>query len=211
MELTAMRIKKYGHSCVLVEENDTKALFDPGVFSKEQLLSALDDIDDLDYLVITHNHTDHFDIEAVAAIAKRWPEVRLAANEQTRRQLEDLNLGEADEACQPFEAPHEALPHGDAPKNTGWHFGEFSHPGDSLSFNETRSILALPYVAPWGSTTQAVELARQLKPKIVVPIHDWHLSPEARKWYGGLLARSLSETGIEFIDLPLGQAVTIDA
>lgn len=206
-----MKITKFTHSCLLIEEGGLRALFDPGVFSKEHLLSALDDIDTLNYLVITHNHSDHLDNELAAVIARKWPGVRLAANEQVRAGLKELGLAEADEMCQPFDAPHETLPHGDAPENTGWHFGQFSHPGDSLSFNETRSILALPYVAPWGSTTQAVESARQLKPKIVVPIHDWHLSPEAKEWYGDLLSSSLTEAGIEFVDLPRGQTVNIDA
>lgn len=198
-----MKITKLVHSCLLVETESKTALFDPGVFSKRDGLKKLDGIDSLDYLVITHSHPDHLDEEFIDEIAKRWPGVKLAANDQIRQQLAAFNLAEADDACVRFEAVHGPVPTGGAvPVNWGWHFDRLTHPGDSLGFSQTKEVLALPYVAPWGSTTAAVELAKRLKPKYVLPIHDWHLSDEGREWYAGLLTAALQPAGIEFIDLP---------
>lgn len=199
-----MRITKLVHSCLLVETDSVTALFDPGSFSKEAVLNQLQQLDKLDYLVITHNHQDHLDEELVAEIVKRWPNVKLAANDEIRRQLAPFNLVDTDDACSEFGAPHEAVPTGSqVPNNSGWHFGDFSHPGDSFSFNETRKVLALPYVSPWGSTTRAVGLAKELKPEYIVPVHDWHLNDEARDWYRGLLKRSLDDVA-RVVDMSKG-------
>lgn len=200
-----MKITKLVHSCLLVETDSATALFDPGSFSKGTVINQLQQLDKLDYLVITHNHQDHLDEELVGEIAKRWPQVKLAAGGEIRKQLESLNLPETDGSCQKFEAPHEVVPPGiENSVNSGWHFGDFSHPGDSLSFSETKSVLALPYVAPWGSTTRAVELAKELKPEYVIPIHDWHLNDEARVWYRGLLESALKPEGVQVLNTENG-------
>ena len=47
-----MQITHFGHSCLLVEIDGTKVLFDPGNFSH-----GFDGIDDLDAILITHQHT----------------------------------------------------------------------------------------------------------------------------------------------------------
>jgi len=207
-----MRITKLVHSCLLVESDNQTAMIDPGAFSWQSGLVDWNKIARLDYLVVTHSHGDHLHQPFIEEIARRWPKVKLAANQEVTSQLETLGLEAADDGVNTqFTAPHEALPGGEQPPvNSGWHlFDRLTHPGDSLNFDETKEILALPYVAPWGSTTQAVELAKNLKPKAVVPIHDWHLSDTARDWYGGLLERALKPAGIKFVNLPNGQAVDI--
>ena len=60
-------------------------------------------------------------------------------------------------------------------------------------------VLALPIVAPWGSTRRAVELALELKPQYVLPVHDWFLSPEAREWTYEVITQALAEAGIILI------------
>ena len=200
-----MKITKLIHSCLVVETPGASALFDPGNFSWSSGLVKVNKLPKLDYLVITHNHADHLDEDFVEAVVERFPDIKLAANREVREQLAKLNLDSADDTCLEFDAPHEKLPMpGKPPANSGWHFGQFSHPGDSLHFDETRKVLALPYVAPWGSTTEAVELAAKLKPEYVIPIHDWHLNDQARQWYAGLLERALSGFGVEVLDIENG-------
>ncbi|HEX9594688.1 MAG TPA: MBL fold metallo-hydrolase [Candidatus Saccharimonadales bacterium] len=200
-----MKITKLVHSCLLVEGNDKTALIDPGAFSWQSVLVDLAKIARLDYLIITHNHPDHLHEPFVQAVKQRFPDVRLAANAEISQQLQNMGMLAADDACIGFEAAHEPVPSGgEVPINWGWHFDRLTHPGDSFGFTETREVLALPYVAPWGSTTAAVELAKRLKPKYVVPVHDWHLSDEARKRYAGLLVAALQPAGINVISTENG-------
>ena len=76
--------------------------------------------------------------------------------------------------------------------------GKLTHPGDSLSFEKTTEILALPIQAPWGSFVNAIQKAAQLKPKTIIPIHDWHWKDEARRQLYKTAADYLRKKGIEF-------------
>ena len=104
---------------------------------------------------------------------------------------------------QRFAAPHEDTPLGPGPPNTGFHIaGVVSHPGDSHSMEETKAVLALACMPPWGSATDAAAAAQRLRPSVVLPVHDWHLSPDGRQWLYGLMARALEPAGIEVVVLP---------
>ena len=86
-----------------------------------------------------------------------------------------------------------------------------SHPGDSHSFNETKLILALPVSGPWASTVTAVNLAIKLKPKTVLPIHDWHWSDAARQQMYQGIGEALGKQGIDFIWLQTGEPIVIES
>ena len=106
-----------------------------------------------------------------------------------------------------FDSPHESVePLFRSPEQIGIHYlDKLSDPGDSHSFKETKAILALPVTAPWGSTIKALNLALELKPKHVLPIHDWHWRDEAREQTYDRFERILGEQGITFHKLQTGQ------
>jgi L-ascorbate metabolism protein UlaG (beta-lactamase superfamily) len=111
-----------------------------------------------------------------------------------------------------FEAPHEqAAPLFPTPEQYGYHYLDaLSDPGDSHHFKETKAILALPVQAPWGSTANAVNLALQLKPQHILPIHDWHWSDEARRQMYGRFVQIFGDQGITFHALETGAPVEIN-
>lgn len=53
-----MKITKFGHCCLLVEENNLRILIDPGNY-----LKRADDLKDIDTMLITHSHQDYLDIK----------------------------------------------------------------------------------------------------------------------------------------------------
>src|SRR5258708_7462731 len=61
-----MRIYKYIHSCLLVEEGDDKILFDPGTFSFVEGKVSPATFKDISTVVITHPHPDHVEIAQFA-------------------------------------------------------------------------------------------------------------------------------------------------
>ena len=64
-----MKITKFNQSCLLVETNNKRFLIDPGKIGYTE--SLLDEWKDIDYILITHRHGDHCNVEAINTIVKR--------------------------------------------------------------------------------------------------------------------------------------------
>ena len=64
-----MKITKFNQSCLLVETNNKRFLIDPGNIGYDEYL--LNEWKDIDYILITHRHGDHCNVEAINTIAKR--------------------------------------------------------------------------------------------------------------------------------------------
>lgn len=211
-----MKVTKFVHSCLLVETTgpvSRTALFDPGDFSVDALSVEL--LERLDDIFITHEHFDHLNIELMKKLVGKFPDVRITANSSIALQLQEAGIAagaSAPEGVVFFDSPHEGhAPFITPPEETGIHYLDtLSHPGDSHSFAETKDILALPVTAPWGSTDRAVQLALELRPKHIIPIHDWHWKDEVREQMYDRLEALFSEQGIVFHKMKTGEPVTIE-
>jgi L-ascorbate metabolism protein UlaG (beta-lactamase superfamily) len=182
-----VKITKFVHSCLLVETPDRVALIDPGQYSWDSGLLDLDRIDRIDRILITHEHEDHCSIDFIKAVLVKFPQAHIITNQSVESHLKNSGIEvtyRRDSDCaEPFEAPHERMVDSLPPENNGFHFkDQLTDPGDSHHFSETKEILALPITAPWGSMSAAIKLAIELKPKHVIPIHDWHWNEQAREW-----------------------------
>lgn len=208
-----MKITKFVHSCLLVETPERVALFDPGTLSEDAL--NIDKLERLDDIFITHEHADHISMDLIKRLVEKFPEVRITSTSSVVKQLGRAGItasNQPPEGVEFFEAPHEDVSplFGQPPEEIGIHYlGVLSDPGDSHSFNETKEILALPITAPWGSSIKALNLALQLKPKYVLPIHDWHWREEARNQTYDRFEGILGEQGIKFYKLQTGVPVEI--
>ena len=208
-----MKITKFVHSCLLVEEAGKTFLFDPGNYSVEEGTLKVESIQSLDYLLITHEHQDHMFTPFIKQLVEKFPGVKIISNQAVADILKmdeiQVSTGE-DELIQLEAVPHEKIFMGPAPQNVKITVAEkLTHPGDSYTFGSTASVLALPVQAPWGSTTQAVELVEKLKPQLIVPIHDWHWNDSARQNMYQRLEEYFSKIGIKFIGLKTGEVVEI--
>ncbi|HSX15258.1 MAG TPA: MBL fold metallo-hydrolase [Candidatus Saccharimonadales bacterium] len=207
-----MKITKFVHSCLLVEMPDRTALFDPGVYSTVDV----DKLQYLDDIFITHIHADHLNIELVKKLAAKFPEVRIITTPEIVEQLQAEGVrasAQPPEGVTFFDSPHEFLAPliPKPPQEIGVHYlDKLSHPGDSHSFKETKAILALPMQASWGSTTAAAKLAADLKPRYIIPIHDWHWNDEARESLYDRFVQIFKEQGITFIKPVNGEPFKID-
>jgi len=208
-----MKITKFVHACLLVETPQRVALFDPGVMSAGAL--NVDQISRLDDIFITHIHADHVDTELVKKLVAKFPDVRITSTPEVVAQLKEAGITASDQAPEGvsfFDSPHESVkPLFPQPEEIGIHYlDSLSDPGDSHSFHETKAILALPVAAPWGSTIKALNIALELKPKHVLPIHDWHWSDAAREQMYGMFESQLQSQGITFHKLKTGEPIDID-
>lgn len=207
-----MKITKLGHSCVLVEEEDTAGLFDPGGWSDKNLINR---VAKLDAVIYSHEHSDHFDIEILRGLADKFPDLQVVCNSEIQELINQAQLrvkvSEESESVVKFNSPHEQLPFPGAiaPEQNGYHFKDlFTHPGDSQSFTETKKVLAMPFIGPWGKIEDSVNKVLELKPEFVLPIHDWHYRDEAKEWLQNKLEPVMSEQGIKL--LSCDSDVTVD-
>jgi L-ascorbate metabolism protein UlaG (beta-lactamase superfamily) len=199
-----MFVTKLGHSCVLVETEDRVGLFDPGAWSDKTLVDSIKQVDRIAY---THEHADHFSPEILKELINKFPNAHVVCNSSVAKKIVDAGIScivrEETQCTRAFESPHDGrLPYltASAPKQTGFHFKDvFTHPGDSNSFNETKKVLAMPFVAPWGLPHEAIETVLRLKPDYVMPIHDWMFTDEAKDWLQEALTSQLEESGIKVL------------
>jgi L-ascorbate metabolism protein UlaG (beta-lactamase superfamily) len=200
-----MKITKYVHSCLLVETPDRVGIIDPGNYSWESGLFDVDRLERLDDIMITHEHPDHMYLPFVRLLVQKFPSAKITTTKSAAVQLRKEgidNIGITSySSVELFTADHETMePLLSVPANTGVHYlGQITHPGDSHHFDVSKDILALPITAPWGTVARAAQLGKDLKPKYVIPIHDWHYKDEARLFFYDRLADFFSTLGINFM------------
>jgi len=198
-----MKITKFVHACLLVETADAAVLFDPGVYSFGSESLNISALPALKHVVITHEHADHFHMPFLEALIEHSPSLTVVTNKSVAALLKDKVsvpiITEPSDSFKFFTSPHESIPTGPAPENIGVHFVDtLTDPGDCQSFNETKPVLAMPMTAPWGSMSIATKKIIELKPKVVIPIHDWHWRPEALAGMYERLKELLQSEGIDF-------------
>jgi len=71
-----MRLTKYGHSCLLVEEGPARMLLDPGTLS-----GGFEELEGLTAVLVTHQHADHLDLERLRRLLDRNPGVRVVCDQ----------------------------------------------------------------------------------------------------------------------------------
>jgi len=77
-----MRLTKYGHSCLLVEEGPARLLLDPGTLS-----GGFEELEGLTAVLVTHQHADHLDLQRLRTLLDRHPGARVLGDEGSAEQL----------------------------------------------------------------------------------------------------------------------------
>ena len=203
-------ITKLTHACLLVEANGKRILIDPGIFTHQDERFGLSMVEGVDRVLITHEHADHVNVDLVRGVLERSNDAVVETTESLVAILAAEGIGAVTEGTPQFAAPHERIPIGPGPQNTGFHVeGVLSHPGDSHSFVESMPILAMPFTAPWGSLVGGVDRTRLVNPRFVIPIHDWAISSGGRDFMYGLAAAGLTGNETELIHLKDFDSVTL--
>lgn len=182
-----MKITKFGHSCVLVEDGGKRLLFDPGLFVFIENNVSFEDIGPVDVIAISHSHSDHFLPSALSKLYELHPFSLVASEdivEDAKKEGLKCNffISEHDTEIEvegfkllPQVHRHEQIPM-PVPKNTGYLVNSsFYHTGDSYLVSDVMKgleVITVPNGGPWSTTLQSVEFLKQVRPKIALPIHD---------------------------------------
>lgn len=213
-----MKLTKYTHSCVVLQEANELLIIDPGIWSKD-----LPQTQNVKAIVITHSHSDHFDAEQVQAILQNNPEAQVFTTVEVAASLPDSNTTVVQagqtiaagaftlEFYGDMHAPlHALLP--PAPHNIGVLVNDaFYYGGDTLIQPRGKSIvmLAVPASAPWLRMSEAMDFIMALQPKACIPTHNAILSPQGQQIADGWLSAACTQVGANYVVLQPGQSIDV--
>lgn len=177
-----MRVTKYSHSCVRVEDDGAVLAIDPGGLSEPEAL------DGVDAVLITHEHPDHLDVGRLADLLGKRPSVAVYTNASTAALLTELDgvvhrVEPGDEftaagfPVRVYGGLH-AMIHPELPRVPNLAFflerGGIYHPGDSFDVPEDAEVqtLFVPVGGSWLKIAEAVEFVRQIAPRQAFALHD---------------------------------------
>lgn len=207
-----MKLTKFGHSCFLVEENGVRVLFDPGRFSTEQ-----NTVQNLDAVLITHNHGDHLDQKSLEVIMQNNPKAVIITNSDSAKRIDSkiytveiVKDGDVvDVRGLKIEANgnvhKEIYPGIDTPECTGFFVGKrLYNPADSFH-NPGRKVdvLMFPITAPMVNIGEALDYIKLVGPTVAIPIHDGYLREP--RFIDSVVLEVLEPAGIKFMPLEIGK------
>jgi L-ascorbate metabolism protein UlaG (beta-lactamase superfamily) len=210
-----MRLTKYSHSCVRIEREGAVLVIDPGEFSEPAAL------DGVDAVLITHEHVDHLNVDALSDALGRRPAVTIHTHADVLPKLGPLaEVATAVDSGQVFEAAGfrvraygglHAIIHPELPRvpNLGYLVEErVYHPGDSFDVPGDAEVdtLFVPISATWLKLSESVDFVRAIRPRRAYALHDCLLNDNGFRFTDASMARL---AGCDYARLAAGE--TVDA
>lgn len=209
-----MKITKFGHSCLLIEEKKVRILIDPGSYS-----SGFENLTNLDVILYTHEHSDHVNLDSLSKLLANNPKVQIRTNSGVGKLLASKNIpfklltnGQSEQfkgvkiqaIGEQHAIIHESIKCVD---NTGYLIAsKFFYPGDFLSVpSENVEVLALPIEAPWLKLGDAINYVSKIKPKTCFAVHDARLNENGLKANVNIASMALVSSNVKVDVLEKGK------
>jgi L-ascorbate metabolism protein UlaG (beta-lactamase superfamily) len=213
-----MQLTKLGHACVRLDKNGGRLVIDPGVWA------GADALDGASAILVSHEHADHLDADAVRAALTSHPDTELYANPAVAAQfpgfggrVHEVAHGDTFTAAgfdvHVYGSEHAVVfPGLPVIPNTGFAVdGTVFHPGDSFTVPEDPvPVLLLPVSAPWLKIAEAVGYAREVSPaRGGYAIHDAILSEQGIGLVSNILKLMARPGDAPFTRLAPGEAAEL--
>lgn len=200
-----MKLTKYQHACLVIEESAEVLVVDPGNLSDDFSSST-----DITAVIITHEHPDHIDPAKIDEIIDQNPDVTIishagiiGANAWPHTRMvapgDSVVIG-------PFKLEffggkhaviHQSLPVVD---NIGVLINDdLYYPGDSYALPEKPvKYLAAPTSGPWLKIGDVADFINDVKPEQVFSTHDVHSSKKNEDLIDFLLPKLIGPSGAHY-------------
>ena len=203
-----MKIQKFRHTCLELIKDGVSLVIDPGEWSTD-----FEPNKHIVGVVITHEHSDHFDKDQLQKIIAKNPAVRIVAHADIIMQLDDIMAEKQPVAAGetvtigPFQlqftgGAHATIhPDYPVPANLGVIVdeGELYYPGDSFVAPDcTVKTLAVPASAPWMKIAEAMDFITTARPEICFPTHNALLSTEGQQLTNAWLEKAAVSVGATY-------------
>lgn len=212
-----MKITKYEHACLVVEEQGQKLIIDPGMYSP-----SLTDFTNVAGVVVTHVHGDHLDIDKLRAVYTQNSAAKFYAPQEVLDEVKGavpmvaITNGDKKEVG-PFQleffGTDHAIIHESTPKfqNSGVMVNNtLYYPGDSFTIPHVPvKILALPSGAPWLKISEAMDFLVAAKPEQVFPTHNAVLSDMGNDFHDSRLSATATQIGAKYTVLKPGDSLSV--
>lgn len=210
-----IRVTKIHHACLLVEDDATRLLVDPGELGEAPDLSGVDAV------LITHQHYDHMSTTVVrsaldAGIPVWAPSDACQAlgrgsglHEAVAGATFTVNTLQVDVTGDRHAEVHPVIP---GPQNRAYLIAEtvFVTGDDHPDPPGPVTVLATPVDAPWLRATDLIRYIDRLRPTGVLAIHDGLLN-EAGLVVARRIAASLERNGAGWSKVVAdGESITIE-
>lgn len=211
-----MKITKYEHACLVVEEDSSRLVIDPGKFS-----NSLPKVEDVVAVVLTHVHFDHIDEKKVKQIITDNPGVKVFSTNEVAETFPDLkpvvvepgSMHQIGPFTLAFFGGEHAVIHPSFPptQNVGVLVNSnLYYPGDSFTLpGRPIKALAAPAAAPWLKISEAMDFISEVKPELAFPTHDAILSDEGKQVADSMLEPFAEKVETTYQRLKTGQSITI--
>jgi len=212
-----MRLTKFEHAALLLEDSGQKLFVDPGSFT-----TALTDTSNTVAVVITHEHGDHWTPEQLSRVVEMNPGVPIYGPEGVAAAATDFDItvvqaGDTVEAgpfTLRFFGGEHAVIHSSIPvvDNLGVLINdELFYPGDSFTVPDgvDVDVLAVPSSAPWLKAGEFIDYVLAVKPKRSFPTHEMVNSVAGKQMANARIAWATEQNGGQFFPLEPGDTLDI--
>ncbi len=212
-----MRITKRAHAHLVVELDDRRLVIDPGSFS------SVAEEHQVDAVVVTHEHGDHWTAAHLHSILDRNPAAAVYGPQSFADAVTDYDVSVVQDGDRVAAGPFELLFCGSAHAPVHASFppaanvgvtvnGTLYHPGDSYVLpGEVVDVVAVPLGGPWHKLAESIDWLSAMKPAQLLNIHDETLSAAGRRMAGDVLGRVASQWGGRYASLAPGESIETQA
>ncbi|MGF6821297.1 L-ascorbate metabolism protein UlaG (beta-lactamase superfamily) [Microbacterium sp. ZKA21] len=212
-----MRVTKFEHATLRIDESGDTLIIDPGSFTL-----PMQDLTGVVAVVITHEHPDHWTPERLDEILLNAPGIPVfapagVAAAATGHEITVVSPGDTVTAgafTLRFFGGEHAVIHASLPlvQNLGVLVNdELYYPGDSYAVPEgvAVSTLAAPLGAPWLKIGEAMDYVLAVKPRRAFGVHDMTLSVIGKNMHRQRLQWATEQDGGEFFVLEPGESLDL--